>query len=126
MYLVLGQGEYFILRRGCVCPGYTLIYECAVRGGSGGATVWRGSAFDCPLNEITLLHSRFTSLNGTFGVCNNEAIVGMSLRAKDSCYTSQLTVKLSTDMVGESISCVHDDTSTNTAIGSTKIDIATG
>ena len=34
----------------------------------GGATVWRGTAFDCSLYEITLLHSRFA--DGIFGVCN--------------------------------------------------------
>ena len=74
----------------------------------GGATVWKGTVFDCPLNEIALLHSRF--INGTFGVCNNGAIVARSLlvEGNNTTYTSQLNVTVTSDMAGETIMCVHD------------------
>ena len=103
-----------------------MIYECTVKGGAGGATVRQGTAFDCLSNEITLLHSRFMSLsNGTFGVCNNGAIVGRSIGVENSCYTSQLTInKLSTDMIGESIVCISD--MTESEIGSERTITTTG
>ena len=64
---------------GCGCSGESLIYECTVMDGAGGATVWTGSAFDCRSNEITLLHRLFTDSGGTSRECNNGAIVGRSL-----------------------------------------------
>ena len=39
----------------CACPGDILTYECTFTGVPGGATVWRGTAFDCSLHEISLL-----------------------------------------------------------------------
>ena len=77
----------------------------------GGATIWKGTAFDCPLNEIALLHSRFTY--GTFGVCNNGAIVTRSFPVEGNNYTSQLNVTLTSDIAGETIMCVHDNISSN-------------
>ena len=40
-----------------LCQGHNLTYECTVVGG--GATVWKGTAFDCPLadDEIVRLYS---------------------------------------------------------------------
>ena len=96
------------------CAGDTLTYECTVVGGIlGGATVWKGTAFDCPLNEIALLHSRF--INRTFGVCNNGAIVARSLlvEGNNTTYISQLNVTVTSDMAGETIMCVHDNISSN-------------
>ena len=126
-YTVSGQTGNFILGSGCVCPGYDVIYKCTAKGEAGGATVWQGTAFDCLSNEITLLHSRFTSLNSeTFGVCNNGAIVAKSIEVENNCYTSQLTInKLSVDMIGENIVCIYDGTITN-EIGSTFITATTG
>ena len=98
------------------CAGDTLTYKYTVVGGIlGGATVWKGTAFDCPLNEIALLHSRFTSANGTFGVCNNGAIVARSLpvEGNNTTYTSQLNVTVTSDIAGETIMCVHDNISSN-------------
>ena len=90
------------------------MYECTVMGGVlGGATVWKGTAFDCPLNEIALLHSRFTSANSIFGVCNNGAIVARSLPVEGNNYTSQLNVTVTSDIAGETIMCVHDNISSD-------------
>ena len=64
--------------------------------------------------------------NGTFGVCNNGAIVGRSIGVNNSCYTSQLTInKLSSDMIGESVICIYDDV-TESEIGSERIVTTTG
>ena len=74
----------------------------------GGATVWRGTAFDCSSYEITLLHSRFA--DGTFGVCNDGDIVARSLSVENNNYTSQLNVNVTSKIAGKTIECVNDDT----------------
>ena len=76
-------------------------------GSAGGATAWSGSAFDCPNNEITLLHSLFKSGHGAIGVCNNGAIVAQSLGVENSYYTSQLTVTLTSGVIGKTIMCIN-------------------
>ena len=113
----------------CTCPaGYTLTYECTVVSGPGGATVWRGTVLNCTMSdhEIVLLHSRFESDRGTLRTCNNGAIVGQSLRVENnSCYTSQLNITVSPEMIGETIECAHDHGTTNT-IGSLTINTTEG
>ena len=74
-----------------------------------GATVWRGTAFNCLSQEIVLLHSRFA--DGTFGVCNGQDIVAKSVSVNDNNYTSQLNVTLTPNIAGKIIECAHDDTS---------------
>ena len=86
----------------------TLTFACTVVGGSG--TVWRGTAFSCTNSndEIFLLHSRF--VNGTTGTCNNRSIIasGQYIRVgNDNYYTSQLSVTVTSDIIGESIECVQ-------------------
>ena len=95
-----------LLRSGCICPGDTLSYECTVTGGGG--TVWAGSAFNCYQygNEIVLFNSHFDT--GTYGMCNNGAIVGRSLSVDGNNYTSQLNVTITPDTAGKTIKCVHD------------------
>ena len=77
-------------------------------GGPGGATVWTGSALNCPLasDEITLLHQRFT--NGTVRSCNHGATVVQSLYVKNNLYTSQLNVTATRNIAGKTIMCVYD------------------
>ena len=97
-------------------------------GGPGGATVWRGTALNCTMSdhEIVLLHSRFELDTGTLRMCNNGAIVGRSLRVEsNSGYISQLNVTVSSDMIGESIECAHDNGTTET-IGSLTINTTKG
>ena len=103
----------------CVSPGYcnTLTFECTVVGGSG--TVWRGTAFNCDdsNDEIILLHSQF--VNGTIGTCNNGTIVGQDIRVEnDTYYTSQLSILVTSDLIGKSIECIHDEYANTTLIGS--------
>ena len=104
---------------GCSCPGYTLTFECTVVGS--GTTVWLGSAFDCVYssNEIGLSHGRFAiSIRRT---CNNGAIVRQSLGVENNSYTSQLNVTVSRDLIGKSVTCVHDNGTYVYAIGSSII-----
>ena len=93
---------------GCSCPGYTLTYECTVKGGV--ATVWNGDAFDCASsdNAITFLHLRFMSEDKP-ATCNNGTIVGQTLRIENNSYTSQVNVTVSPKLTGKSIKCIQDN-----------------
>ena len=94
---------------GCVCPGDILAYQCTVMGGSGGATVWIGTALDCPSEEIILLHQHFTESGGTIRSCNNsETTVPQSPYVQDDFYTSQLNVTIELDIAGKTVICVYD------------------
>ena len=109
----------------CVCSGYDVTFECTVFGG--GFTVWRGSAFNCPLslNEILLSHSNFE--DGTVRTCNNGAIAGHSVRVMDNFYTSQLVISFTSGLDGTTIECTHEDGSTAAmVIGSSMLLTTTG
>ena len=92
----------------CDCLGQTLTYECTVMGDSGGATVWTGTALNCPSDEIVLLHRRFTDPDRAIRSCNNGATVAQSLSVQDNLYTSQLTATIVPDIVGKSFMCFYD------------------
>ena len=111
-----------------VCPGSILTLECTVDGGRGDSTVWEGTALgDC---EIILLHHRFRRPTGTFGMCNNGAIIGQSVSEVEGnitslrLYISQLEVAITADMIRMSIECTHDDGAVHT-IGHYRINIGT-
>ena len=91
------------------CLGDTLIFECSTAAGLiSGATVFQGDLLDCndSLNEIALIHNRFSNTPAaTSRTCNNGRVRGYSLPTNDSepCYTSQLYVMVSPDMIGKRI-----------------------
>ena len=109
---------------GCTCPGHTIMFECTVSSGSGGSTVWQGTAFDCARNEILLRHSQFESQTA-IGECNNGAIIGRGIRSFDNAFTSQLNVSVTTNLHGKTVECVYDN-GTTTTIGNSSIVITTG
>ena len=97
----------------CICPGYTLTYQCNLVG-RGGATLWNGSLFDCPSksNQILLRHSEFE--DSASGDCNSEAVIansiGISLtNSSNQCYSSQLNIAVSPSMNNKTIECNHED-----------------
>ena len=99
----------------CVCPGDKLTYTCSVQGNGYGVTIWNGSAFtDCLQNEITLLHSRFSSM-GDSGSCNNRAIMARSLGVQGKNYTSQLNITLTPYIAGKIIMCAYSVLTTDPA-----------
>ena len=112
---------------GCTCPGYTITFECTILSRLGGATVWKGSAFDCARsdNEIVLLHSRFESNERTHRTCNNETIIGETIQMVEHYYTSQFHVIVSPDMIGGVVECAKDD-GTVMVIGSLTITATIG
>ena len=79
-------------------------------GSPSGGTVWTGTALNCVStnNEIILLHGRFMS-HGSYGSCNNGAIVARSLSTDGNYYTSQLNVTVTPDILGKTIECGYDN-----------------
>ena len=112
--------EHLALVNGCACLNETITYECTVKGGIDGATVWRGSVFNCSGNDINILHNPLISGVGT---CNNGAIVAQKLtdRATDGFYTTQLNVTISPDVIGKSVECVYVHEQITTRIGAQTI-----
>ena len=117
MNTALGQ---LVVLSDCVCPGHELRLECTVVGG--GATIWKGSIFDCTGNcySIILRHSQFE--NGTSGVCNNGRIIGRSINTTSDSdgikFISQLIIQLDVNdtLEGRTVECVHNF-NTQTTIG---------
>lgn len=101
-------------------------FECNVVGA--GTTVFEGSAFDCENshNEIKLLHLRFNSTDGARGTCNNGIIVGRSTGVEDSLYTSQLDVRISSNLIGRTVECIHDNGTTTETVGIYSLMVANG
>ena len=97
-------------------------------GTDAGFTVWRGSALNCASKDIILRHNRFSSVEGAMGECNEGSIVGHSLRLESgSFYISQLIVRVSPEVIGRGIECIHDDANvTFRLIGSTTVNITSG
>lgn len=106
----------------CICPGQNFTYECSVVGGR--FTVWRGSVIEAGC-EITLFHSQFDMPSGAFEICNNEAVIGRSIIRENECYTSQLTILVTTDLDGRTVECSVDDGRENTVINTTTLLLTT-
>ena len=118
----LNESELVAIRN-CTCQGYQQIYECTIFGE--GATVWRGSALDCPEtnNEITLLHSGNSTVQGS---CNGGALTATIIRIERNSYTSQLTVNVSADMIGLNITCSYDSGGDTIEIDSVEVTVTEG
>ena len=109
----------------CTCLGYIQTYECSILGG--GVTIWNGSAFDCPQNEIRLRHSQFTNFQAT-GECNNGTIVASSIGISEGCYISRLNITIVQEIINESVECVHHNNIINSdvSIGQRILEITKG
>ena len=107
----------------CSCPGFQLTYKCTVTG-EAGATIWRGSIFQCSStdNTITLRHSAFTQIRS----CNNGAIIGYGINSQNGHYTSQINITASSTMNNKTVECAYNDGSTTSVIGTSIVTIISG
>ena len=87
------------------CPEDILVFLCSVN--VGGATIWKGSIFNCPRtgNEIALRHS---ALENAAGTCNDGNIVAYNIDVTNNTHSSQLNVTVSPEMHNEMVECIHD------------------
>ena len=107
--MTTNDGSEVRLMSNCTCIGYPLEFQCVVIGP--GATIWRGSALNCPssLNKIQLYHSQFASGTAA-GSCNSGNIVARSLDTVGGQYRSQLNIhNLTPEMNGTTIKCLYDN-----------------
>ena len=83
--------------------------------------MWRRSFFNCPSenNEIAFRHSQFVA--GATESCTNGAIIGQSLSSDNGQFISQLSIMVSPDIIGQTLTCEHDDGSRILLIGSVKM-----
>ena len=90
----------------CACPGEEVTFTCTAVGG--GITVWSGTAFNCSsgTNDISLSHSQF--MEGISKSCNGGAIVARSIGVTDNCYSSRLSIQVSSSLNSRTIQCAHD------------------
>lgn len=102
------------------------MYECNM-GNNGIATVWRGSAFDCPENgnTIILLHNDFS--NGmAHGDCNNGDIIAQGVSSSGDVLTSRLSVMVTSSLDGKRVECAVDNGSMTTIVHNSTIQLTTG
>ena len=105
----------------CTCQGYNVTYECTVYGG--GATVWKGTAFDCSLRDDEFL---IFQTSQSVHTCSNGAITGRVVRTENDSYTSQLNVYINDSEVNATVVCAHDTGTESIEIGSAILNITTG
>ena len=107
----------------CVCSGNSLQLTCTAVGG--GTTVWTVGQ-QC---MIQLDHLQFAargvnrSCPGTSGT---QVATGRSLSVVGNCYTSQLTIVITSDLNGTSVSCGHDNGTNTESIGTYQIILTSG
>ena len=91
------------VKRGCLCPGSSIVYQCAVNGSVDGLTVWQVSGCS---GEISLNHNHdFVSSSGM--LCSNVRGTGVSIT--NDCYVSELTINnISATNIGENVTCSLD------------------
>ena len=91
------------------------------------ATLWKGTVFDCPLDdsEITLRHSQFES-NQEIGTCNNGDIVGHGIGIINDCYTSQLNVTVRENFNNQTVQCAFTSSEGIRTIGESVLSVASG
>ena len=113
----------------CACSNEVLRFNCTVIvDGSGGATIWTGTAFTCGgNNEILLRHNNFNRPEGTSGECNGDTrISARSVGVEGNCYTSELSVMLNGGLSNRTIRCVSNLNSGMNTIGTAMISLTTG
>ena len=108
----------------CVCPGNSLQLTCTVAGI--GTTVWTVGQQQC---SIGLEHSQFV-IGGVTRSCGDTigapSVIGRSLSVFDDCYISQLTIMVTSDLNGMSVSCEYDNGTDVDYIGNYLITLTSG
>ena len=86
-----------------------------------GSTVWKGSVFDCPSknNSIIVTHHLFTVTNSTnvTRTCNNGTIIGNSVEVEGNCLVSRLVITIVPGLDRKNVTCIHNNGSSELIIG---------
>lgn len=109
----------------CVCAGNQLQLTCQTVGD--GSTVWTGTAFPNGCRDLTLRHNLFSGSEGVTRFCPGMVnIVASSVSVDGSCYTSQLTIALSSKLNGTSVVCEYDNGSDIFLVGEYPVILSSG
>ena len=95
---------------------------------TGGATVWRGTAIQCPdLNSrLILRHTNIRTFRDIRGCKNGDIIAqGTRFEVANNSYTSQLNITVDSSMDNSSVECTYNN-GTITTIGESLIAITKG
>ena len=92
------------VKTGCLCPGSSIVYQCAVNGSVGGLTVWEISGCN---GDISLFNDdSFVNSSDRMG-CPN--VHGMGVSRNTDCYISELSINNINAMnIGENVTCSLD------------------
>ena len=104
------------------CPGSIITYTCVLSSSAPFAviTLWKGSAFQCPTNQIPLTQrSGGTVLPFTPMFCGSLSAVTTNVTS--TCYTSVLTIPAVEALNGTTVVCV--DGSNGAVVGSDTVKI---
>ena len=58
------------------------------------------------------------------GICNSGAITGEGVSSKGGYFTSQLNIIVSSNLVGQQVSCYHENGSAELLVGTTTIELS--
>ena len=95
--------DTLIVKRGCLCPGSSIVYQCAVTGSVQGLTVWQVSG--CK-QDIVLYHRDFVNQHSQD--CQNVDGEGISI-LNHTCYVSELTIIDANNIqFGGNVVCLSD------------------
>ena len=75
----------------------------------------------CQGGEISLQHLHFLQ---TVGSCNNRAIVGQGVAEDNNRFTSRLSVTMTSELVGRTVTCSVDDGATATSVGTLTLSLS--
>ena len=106
------------------CPGSNITYTCVLSSSAPLAviTVWTGTAFQCPTNQISLTQkSNGVSSPTTSGPCGSLSAVTTNISTDGTCYTSVLTIPAVQALNGTTVMC--SDGSTGAIVGSDTLKI---
>ena len=109
----------------CTCLGYNQTYECTIAT-EGGATIWRGTAIDCPeIDDEIILYNHPQEFSERRS-CYSRPITAYGVRIEVSSYISRLNITVSDlSMDNRSVQCIYSN-GTSTVVGLAYIDITEG
>jgi hypothetical protein len=111
----------------CLCPEDILVFVCRIN--IGGATIWKGSIFNCQgtTNKLILRHSTFNNGVTELRTCNDGNIVAYNSNVANNIYSSQLNVTTNQEMHDGTVECIHDrPNAISVTVGTYTLILATG
>lgn len=93
------------MKSGCLCPGDSIVYQCAVNDSVQGLTVWQASG----CNWEILLHNDDNFVN-TSGPTTCPNVHGVGVSVNNNCYVSELTINniSASNTIGGNVTCSLD------------------